>query len=224
MPTRRGRSELGRIVLWSGVSNFVLTLLFIASANWAYIRSSIGRFASAQNTTTVVMTFDALAMSRLWREDLLVQGQSVQSETKVSLNANRAVSRSTDDAAIAAIPADGEGLEPGGESFSSGGPETVMGGLGSVPLIQMNSGKIVIGTFKPMTLAGDSGECLDVAQSIIQDSGAPPEALEVIATSEAITIAKICARNGSVIFSCRNQEITISPRRPRPDDMCQRTG
>jgi hypothetical protein len=82
------------------------------------------------------------------------------------------------------------------------------------------TGKLLIGQFKSMTMDGDSDECLGMANSMLEDIGAETDLLDVMAASDSITIARICTANGNLVFTCRNNSIVISPRRSRPDDNC----
>jgi len=228
---RRSRQDrLGPIILWSGISNSVLAALFIASANWPDIRHFIDRLGKPP-LTTIVRAADPLAMARLSKLDRQQQVQEIQSAAKVALEVRGSVilANSWPSGPANDAQAEGDGdytseLQPA--SYETGGPETTENGLGTAPIIRRNpsTGKIEIGKFQSMTMEGSTGECLDIAQSLISDAGSSPDTLDVIAASDAITIAKICARNGSVIISCRNDQITISPRHSRPDDMCQPRG
>ena len=75
-----------------------------------------------------------------------------------------------------------------------------------------------------MSVIGRTGDCLNLGYSMLEDTGSPQDLLEVIMASDQITIARICASNGSIMLSCRNDQITVSPRRARPDDKCERAG
>lgn len=92
------------------------------------------------------------------------------------------------------------------------------------PILKKNrpAGSFEVGSFKSLSLTGTRDECFNMGYSMLSDADAPNEALEVVTDSEEISIAKICAPNGSVLIVCRNEQITISPRRPRPDDRCSR--
>ena len=47
-----------------------------------------------------------------------------------------------------------------------------------------------------------------------------PVTRKVLADSDAITVARICAANGSLVVTCRMDQITISPRRLKPNETC----
>jgi hypothetical protein len=87
-----------------------------------------------------------------------------------------------------------------------------------------NTGQLEIGNFKPMSVIGRTGDCLNLGYSMLEDTGSSKDFLKVIMASDQITIARICASNGSIMLSCRNNQITVSPRRARPDDKCERAG
>jgi hypothetical protein len=85
------------------------------------------------------------------------------------------------------------------------------------------TGQLEIGNFKSLSFVGGTSECLDMGYAMLGDTGTSNDLLEVLASTNAITIAKICAKNGSVVLTCRNEQITISPRRSRPDDKCEKS-
>ncbi|MGH6906645.1 MAG: hypothetical protein ACREDX_02175 [Aestuariivirga sp.] len=99
-------------------------------------------------------------------------------------------------------------------------------GLKIAPILRKNknTGQLEIGNFKPMSLVGDTDECLNIGYSMLSDTGSSNDHLDVLTASDQITVAKICANNGSIVISCRSDQITVSPRHSRPDDKCQRTG
>ena len=92
------------------------------------------------------------------------------------------------------------------------------------PLLRRNSqsGKLEIGNFKAVTLSGSAEDCVETGQSLLDDLNISGQHIETVADSGQITIARICASNGSVVLSCRKDLVTISPRRSRPDDKCDR--
>ncbi len=77
-----------------------------------------------------------------------------------------------------------------------------------------------IGHFRSATIAGDAEDCLSTAYSMMASVQIPDQALTVMVATKPITIAKLCANNGVVIFTCRNNTITVSPRQSRPDNNC----
>jgi hypothetical protein len=79
---------------------------------------------------------------------------------------------------------------------------------------------IEIGHFRAATIAGDTEDCLSTAYSMLASAQIPDTALNILVATKPITIAKLCANNGVVLFTCRNNSITVSPRRLRPDNSC----
>jgi hypothetical protein len=92
------------------------------------------------------------------------------------------------------------------------------------PLLRRNpqSGLLEIGNFNSVQLTGTGEDCITTGQSLLTDLGLSGDSVVSVAESDQISIARICASNGSIILSCRNDVTTISPRRPRPDDKCNR--
>lgn len=107
------------------------------------------------------------------------------------------------------------------EAIEETGPEGA-GAQAMGPLLRMNrqSGKLEIGSFETLSLASEPGHCLEMGYTLLGDAGAPEDDLLVLAQSEAITMARICASNGSVVITCRMNRMTISPRRLKPNENC----
>lgn len=107
------------------------------------------------------------------------------------------------------------------EAIEETGPEGA-GAQAMGPLLRMNrqSGKLEIGSFETLSLASEPGHCLAMGYTLLGDAGAPEDDLLVLAQSEAITMARICASNGSVVITCRMNRMTISPRRLKPNENC----
>ena len=81
-------------------------------------------------------------------------------------------------------------------------------------------GKVAIGSFKPISVSGNSDSCVALGHSMLTEAKSSKTLLDVVIETDAITIAKICTSNGAVFLTCRAGQITISPRRPRPDNGC----
>lgn len=98
--------------------------------------------------------------------------------------------------------------------------------LSARPILWKNpqSGKLEIGNFKSLSLVGSSDDCLDFGHSLLSDAGSSNSKLDVMISADEITIARICAVNGSVVISCRGGQISVSPRKARPDDNCTEKG
>jgi hypothetical protein len=90
------------------------------------------------------------------------------------------------------------------------------------PVLRMNrkNGKLEIGNFDTVSLEGDSSQCLQMGYTLLGDANATQTELKVLAQNDVITMAQICASNGSVIITCRSDQVTISPRRLKPNESC----
>lgn len=84
--------------------------------------------------------------------------------------------------------------------------------------------KLVVGNFTTRSFEGDQGMCFELSRKMAEDVGAPEESIEVLADTDSLTMLRFCAVNGSIVMNCRNGQVTISPRRSRPDDGCSVTG
>jgi hypothetical protein len=84
--------------------------------------------------------------------------------------------------------------------------------------------KLEIGNFKSLSVVGSPQDCLDFGYSLLSGANTSNDKLDVMTAGDEITIARICAANGSVIITCRGGQIAVSPRRPRPDDHCSANG
>jgi hypothetical protein len=81
--------------------------------------------------------------------------------------------------------------------------------------------RVRIGNFSPITLDGDAEECVAVGTSMVASAGGAEDLLDVMAADDRITVAKICAENGSIILMCRGGKFSINPRKPHPTDGCK---
>jgi hypothetical protein len=107
--------------------------------------------------------------------------------------------------------------EPVDVTGPEGQGEAAMGAL----ITMDQRGKLRIGNYESMTLDGTAEQCLDMGRMLLTDAGASAERLEVMARTKAITMARICAANGSVVITCRRNQITISPRQLKPNESCE---
>jgi hypothetical protein len=120
--------------------------------------------------------------------------------------------------AVDGSPVEAEETEetPGGEFEAEVADASLPEGVPAMLRARGNGPEI--GNFKSVTIQGDAEECLAIGQSIA--GSVKGSALEVMVTSRQITIAKICANNGVIFFTCRAGQVSISPRRSRPDNRC----
>jgi hypothetical protein len=207
-------------MLLSGLSNIVLVACFVVALSgkdiYRYLRSEF-----YPSTTKITHSQDPLAVARLSRTDNEILTRGVQSTLKKPL-------------AMTSIPL--RMLAEPGDQYASDDPSVQQAsydngpsaldeqGMRVSPVLRKDprTGQLTIGNFKSMTMVGNSTECLNLGYSMLGDTGTSNNMLQVLTDTDEITIARICANNGSVIISCRNEQITVSPRQSRPDDKCSR--
>lgn len=225
VPRHAKPGELGRIIIWAGISNVLLVGLIYSGMNREAI-SPLLKLLEPRSVSAAVAVADPLASARSQRTDnemLLSTAQPARkgalAMTRISLSGMSVVGEQasgvseppedTADVAVDAIPSTEE-----------------VQGLKMAPVLRkdMATGRLEIGNFQPMSFAGGTDECLNIGYSMLGDTNSSNDLLEVMTASGQITIARICASNGSVVLSCRNDQITVSPRRARPDDKCERAG
>ena len=92
------------------------------------------------------------------------------------------------------------------------------------PMLTLDNvtGEFVIGNFSSKSFAGGPRSCDQLGAQMVSDIGGPDGMLSTVADTELISVNRICAQNGSILLSCRNGNVTVSPRRARPDDGCSR--
>ena len=102
------------------------------------------------------------------------------------------------------------------------GPEDPAAQLAKSPVLRkgQKSGDVEIGSFNTVSLPGSSADCLDTAYGLLDDAGASRDKLKVLAESKMITVARICAANGSLVVTCRSRPDHLSPRRLKPNESC----
>jgi hypothetical protein len=242
------RTEFGRILLWCGLTNLVLVAMFVGSqgsrihaivqppvkadaqpANGSAADAGLAQVSSPKSDLQLSIrtrdtTYDAertYAMTVIYRN---------VAESRYAKTSEPAPAAASTDVAVDATPdtqADGQSGEqyaevsPDGEVLSG---STTSGTTPVAPLLRRNprTGKLEIGNFNTLQLSGTGEDCVATGQSMLDDLGMTDDSIVAVAESDQISIARICASNGSVILSCRNDVTTISPRRPRPDDKCTR--
>lgn len=220
------RRRFGEILLWSGFTNLLLVACFVIAGNSESILSFLQRQAP-RGETSIEWSPDPLAVARLSRGDNEVWSNGPQRQLKRSLQMTLITREPRHDNVFSAEQGlataeviDGEpGVAPASFTY---GPEDVRGrSISPILKKEPGTGQLVIGSFISVSLVGDVNECLDLGYSMLGDAGTSNDVLEVLASTDAMTMARICAKNGAVIISCRNDQITISPRRSRPDQNCR---
>lgn len=213
------------IVVWSALTNLVLLGVFLAGWNFNQIRQSLAPRAEASRAVPAKRA-DPLAISRHERADneLLTHGPQRQLKGSLQLTlvpASAAAGEGTAEEMASAADAPAEQDQGDGGDITVG-PEDPAAALVRNPVLRRGKarGQVEIGSFTTVSLPGEAGDCLETAYGLLEDAGAPRSRLEVLAESAAITVARICASNGSLVVTCRLGQVTISPRRPKPNEAC----
>lgn len=223
------------IVLWSSLTNLVLLACFFAGWNFDAIKARFLPDRVAQVLSGA--SEDPLAASRRELQDNELLTSGPQRQLKGSLQftvisstppeepveiASAPASDVQTDAFAVADDAPAEQDQGDGAGDMTVGPEDPAAQLSRSPVLHkgQKSGEVEIGSFTTVSLPGSSAECLDTAYGLLDDAGASREKLKVLAESKLITVARICASNGSLVVTCRSDQITISPRRLKPNESC----
>lgn len=243
-------SRFGRYALLVGFSNLVFASAIAFSTNYPSFWSAVNFFKPVNHTIAVEKS-DLLAVSRLQRGDNEMMASLAMIPLKTGLNLTRVVRGAVTVLGAAELVPDSNypmsevtsGPEtPGTDTYSLDEQDPIVEASASAsgvsdkatpparqkvaPLLfkDKSTGRLQIGNFKSMTMAGGMDECLGLGQSMLGDIGTSTKRLDVMASSKQITIAKICANNGVIVISCRGQQITVSPRRFQFNDKCKSIG
>lgn len=215
------------IVLWSSVTNVALLACFVAGWNYDAIKSYATGAPAVVAAVTGSDTPAANARPELQDNELLTRGLQRQLKGSLQLTlVQSSVPESEDEAPpvelAAAEPEAPEQDQGDGTGDITVGPEDPAAQLVKSPVLRKSAtkGNVEIGSFTTVSLPGSSGECLETAYGLLDDAGASRDKLKVLAESSAITVARICASNGSLVVTCRMDQITISPRRLKPNESC----
>lgn len=220
-----------------GISNALLVGFIYAGMNPEAIRPLLN-LIEPRSASSVVVATDPLAAVRSQRtnnELMLSLSQPVNkgalTMTRIPISGVSVVSESSFATTTAEIGEQAQEVSVIPENIAGPADEDIasaedVGSQKTDPILRKhrNTGQLEIGNFKPMSVTGRTGDCLNIGYSMLDDTGSSQDLLEVIMVSDQITIARICASNGSIMLSCRNDQITVSPRRARPDDKCERAG
>lgn len=233
-PQPRRARRVFDIVLWSSLTNLTLLACFIAGWNFEQIK---GYLPIEQAAAAVAPEpADPLAASRRELQDNEVLTLGPQRQLKGPLQftsvptteapaAPAPAEASVDAGAGQITAADATAVEPDqgdGSGDVTVGPEDPAAQLSRSPVLRkgQKSGDVQIGNFATVSIPGPSSECLDTAYGLLEDAGAARDRLKVLAETKLITVARICAENGSLVVTCRSDQITISPRRLKPNETC----
>lgn len=225
--------EVWRIILWSGLTNLVLLSIFLGTQRFDVIDylarhveipayDDIVVIIPADGTSTVSSVMSkrdlatAASISGVPKNDFLTSTTVVaKSELEAGKSdAGEVVSTEVVMASTAEL------------ALSAGASVDDSEILSAKPILQRNpqSGKLEIGNFKSLTVVGSAGECMNFGRSLLSDAKSSDDKLDVVVAADEITIARICAANGSVIITCRGGQVAVSPRKSRPDDRCTQSG
>jgi hypothetical protein len=228
---RRSGKGLGMgSVVTLAVSSSLLTLLFCISAVVGLMQGSnfVSRLLDAQ-ARQIASAVRVEVENRTADNNALQQPKSSALPQKGSITGSVAfkelpASIATDNGNQATTAADNQTVEDvsteeeqqdtGFQSAAASLPE------GLPRMLKKGRSGLTIGNFRSATLEGAAEECVDLGYSMLSDAKAPNDLLDILVATEQITISKICAANGSIIFTCRAGKITISPRRKKPNDGC----
>jgi len=216
------------IVLWSSLSNMLLLGAFFVGWNFEEIRTSVAQQISLALPVTSAQA-GALTPATGPRGDNELFTEGPQRQLKGELRVTAVALRKEDGAEPEgnAAPEPEFDVESGAEvpqadvaAYETGQEGQEAQGMSPVLRRDRRSGKLEIGNFETVSLAGDASQCLQMGYTMLEDAGAPQSSLEVLAKSRSITMARICAVNGAVIITCRSNQLTVSPRRLKPNESC----
>lgn len=217
------------IVLWSSLSNMVLLGVFFVGWNFEEIRTSVAAQISGALPVASAQA-GPVALSKEARGDGETFTEGPQRQLKGELRLTAVAVRNENppdlrdtvaeepDAPAATVVEDVP--ETDFAAFEAGPEGQEAQGMSPVLRRERRSGRLEIGNFETVSLEGDSGQCLQMGYTMLDDAGAPQGSLEILAQSRSITMARICAVNGAVIITCRSNQMTISPRRLKPNESC----
>lgn len=215
------------IVLWSSITNVVLLTCFVAGWNFDAIKGYVSSDMAIAGMAGDADAARPAVRPELQDNELLTHGLQRQLKGPLQFTLVPSSAPEVPDEApavelAAAEPEVPEQDQGDGMGEMTVGPEDPAAGLTRNPVLRkaQNKGDVEIGSFTTVSLPGSTGECLETAYTLLEDAGASRDKLKVLAESSAITVARICAANGSLVVTCRMDQITISPRRLKPNESC----
>lgn len=235
--TRAVPSTLRRIfdiMLWSSITNLVLLGVFMAGWNFETLRSyALSKLDPASVAAASLDGSAPVGRPELQDNELLTSGpqRQLKGPLQITLVPSTAAPEAVADAApdvaseVDVAASDAGAAEPDqgdGSGDITVGPEDPAAQLAKSPVLHkgQKTGEVEIGSFNTVSLPGPTSECLDTAYGLLDDAGASRDKLKVLADTKMITVARICAANGSLVVTCRSDQITISPRRLKPNETC----
>ena len=222
------RIEVWRIIIWSGLTNLLLMAVYFGAQRLDIVSSPAVYLDLALNDKTLLMG-SASWMPEAGPEGGKQDGSITASKSDFSPPITMAMKSGpgTDQPGMNEMPAgEAENLSTSELALAAGASVEDSEDLSARPILLKNpqSGKLEIGNFKSLSVVGSSEDCLDFGHSMLSDAGSANTKLDIMIAEDEITIARICAVNGSVIISCRGGQISVSPRKSRPDDRCAEKG
>jgi hypothetical protein len=221
------------IVLWSSITNLILLGVFAAGWNFEEIRIyALHRMKPAMAMAALADDAPIVLRPELHDNELLTNGpqRQLKGPLQITLVPSTPAPEDTVEATPASAPVDVAAADATGQELDQGdgtgeitvGPEDPTAQLTKSPVLHkgQKNGDVAIGSFNTVSLPGNSTDCLDTAYGLLEDAGASRDKLKVLAESKMITVARICADNGSVVVTCRLDQITLSPRRLKPNETC----
>lgn len=208
--------KAANIVIWSGITNLVLMSCFVAGWNHSALTP---RGAGATRIATASLgpvSFDQLLLRGRVDDEPSARGPQRQLKGPLQLTMLSPAVEPPPGPAPA-----GEWPEADVAADGTDAPGGTEGSTAPVLRRSLRTGEAEIGSFTTVTMNGGASQCLDMGYSLLGDAGVSRDRLQVLAKTRAIVMARICAANGSVVISCRSDQITISPRRPKPGDGCR---
>lgn len=88
--------------------------------------------------------------------------------------------------------------------------------------VAMRDGRLRLNRFHTLKLDMAHHDCRDFPNIFIADYRLPRREIDILADNMLITQKRICAANGAIIVTCYQNKATISLRRARPGDGCDR--
>ena len=209
------RIEIWRIVFWSGLTNLLLLSVFLVSERID--------LKGIQSAYTKMMEDEAWLMGEAGKAPI------GGAKTRGDFSASIATKSESDSVALQEreiLSEEAAKASTADLALAAGASVDDSEDLSIKPILAKNphSGKLEIGNFKSLSLVGSSEDCLDFGRALLNDAQSAEDNLEIVAETHQISIARICAVNGSIIITCRAGQIAVSPRKSRPDDHCMDKG
>ena len=211
------RLEIWRIIFWSGLTNLVLLSVFLASEriDLKSIRDAYSRMVEDEAWRLGEGSENSIGHVKA-RSDFSTSTTTVAKSEPDSSTAQERETSSEETVKASTVDL----------ALAAGASVDDSENLSVKPILAKNpqTGRLEIGNFKSLSLVGSPEDCLDFGRALLSDAMSSSDKLDIVAAAHEITIARICAVNGSIIITCRAGQIAVSPRKSRPDDHCTDKG